>query len=228
MVNEEGKNHSFWVKDLSRLSRFIDDLIIIDNSPAAYIYQKENGMPIHSWTGEDNDFELYLYLNMFKMIAKFEIDLKYVLLNVVKDDLTVDHNKFAEIVNSSINKVDFAKKTKEYRKAHELSKSPNKINIHHNPDSGDGIRLQTCQIQTDYFHMDETDSDSSDEIDFDSIDINLQPQSRCKSNVLNKFENSSEIKNLSTNRLCDHFVQRRKRKKMQSIKVPKIMLSKLN
>lgn len=102
IFSEEARPSSFWVKDMSRLSRYIDDVIIIDNSPSTYIYQKENGMPIQSWTGEQTDSELYQYLNVLKMIAKFDIDIKYTLLNIVKEDLTIDHDKFADIVNSAI------------------------------------------------------------------------------------------------------------------------------
>ena len=55
IVEGSGNKNSFWVKDLSRLSRYIDDILIIDNSRSAYIYHKENGMPILSWTGDDSD-----------------------------------------------------------------------------------------------------------------------------------------------------------------------------
>ena len=114
----------YWVKDLSRLSRFIDDVLILDNSPSAYIYQKENALPVKSWTGQVDDWELYLFINMLKMIAKFGIDFKYVILNVVNSDFSLNHDKFGEIVNSAISKPEYASKTKDYRRAHEASKSP--------------------------------------------------------------------------------------------------------
>lgn len=116
-------------------------MIIIDNSPSAFIYQKENGLPIKTWTGDKTDCELYLYINMLKMTAKFDLDLKYVIFNVVKDDLTVDHEKFAEIVNSAINKPDYAKRTRDYRRAH-YSRSPSK---------GRKPFLETRQEDEDYF-----------------------------------------------------------------------------
>lgn len=130
VIKEDGSKTAFYVKDLSRLSRFIDDIIILDNSPYAYIYQKENGLPIKSWIGEEGDSELFKYINMLKMIAKFGIDFKYTLLNIVKDDLTLDHDKFAEIINSAIAKPSYARKTKDYRNSY-FSKSPtkNKLSI---------------------------------------------------------------------------------------------------
>ena len=108
-INANGDPTSYWVKDLSRLSRFIDDIIILDNSPSAYIYQKENALPVKSWTGQPDDCELYLLASLLKMVAKFGLDFKYVLLNVVGSDLSVDHDKFGEIVNSAISKSVFFK-----------------------------------------------------------------------------------------------------------------------
>lgn len=47
-----------WVKDLSRLNRKLERLIIIDNSPTAYLFQPSNAIPISSWFDEKNDHEL--------------------------------------------------------------------------------------------------------------------------------------------------------------------------
>jgi RNA polymerase II subunit A small phosphatase-like protein len=41
-------NNAF-VKDLTRLGRGMKDVIILDNSPIAYMFQPENAMPILSW-----------------------------------------------------------------------------------------------------------------------------------------------------------------------------------
>lgn len=39
----------YYVKDLSELNRDMKDVIIIDNSPIAYLFQPENALPITSW-----------------------------------------------------------------------------------------------------------------------------------------------------------------------------------
>lgn len=158
----EHRNASYWVKDLSRLSRFIDDIVIVDNSPAAYIYQKENALPISSWTGGKDDCELYKYINMLKMMAKFEIDIKYVVLNIVNDDFSLNHDKFAEIINSAISKPNFSLKTKDYRKAHELSKSPaRRKHCLLFTRNAENAMFQTISINTQANHLTtENDSDS--------------------------------------------------------------------
>ena len=45
-------------QDLSRLGRELRRCIIIDNSPASYIFQPENALPISSWLDNPNDLEL--------------------------------------------------------------------------------------------------------------------------------------------------------------------------
>eukprot|EP01137_Pigoraptor_chileana_P026270 Opistho-2@96986 len=47
-----------FVKDLSRLGRDLRHVIIIDNSPASYIFHPENAIPIGSWFDDVNDKEL--------------------------------------------------------------------------------------------------------------------------------------------------------------------------
>lgn len=65
-----------YVKDLGQLGREIKDTIIIDNSPASYVFHPANAIPISSWFNDLHDTEL------FELIPFLE-DLKSV------DDVTV-------------------------------------------------------------------------------------------------------------------------------------------
>ncbi|CAG8674523.1 12493_t:CDS:2 [Funneliformis caledonium] len=47
-----------YVKDLSQLGRELRDTIIIDNSPASYIFHQNNAVPISSWFNDPHDTEL--------------------------------------------------------------------------------------------------------------------------------------------------------------------------
>lgn len=49
--------HPFF-QDLSQLGRPIADTIIIDNSPASYIFHPNNAVPISSWFNDPHDTEL--------------------------------------------------------------------------------------------------------------------------------------------------------------------------
>ena len=58
-------NGSF-VKDLSRLNRSLDKVMIIDNSSVAYLLQPYNAMPISSWFDDPTDNELFIILEKLK------------------------------------------------------------------------------------------------------------------------------------------------------------------
>jgi len=47
-----------YVKDLSQLGRPIADTIILDNSPASYIFHPHNAVPVSSWFNDPHDVEL--------------------------------------------------------------------------------------------------------------------------------------------------------------------------
>jgi len=59
LFREACRNHKGnYVKDLSRLGRDLKGTIIIDNSPASYMFHPENAVPIDSWFDDETDTEL--------------------------------------------------------------------------------------------------------------------------------------------------------------------------
>lgn len=47
-----------YVKDLSQLGRELGQVIILDNSPASYIFHTANAVPVSSWFNDLHDSEL--------------------------------------------------------------------------------------------------------------------------------------------------------------------------
>ena len=45
-------------QDLSQLGRPVSDTIILDNSPASYIFHPNNAVPVSSWFNDPHDTEL--------------------------------------------------------------------------------------------------------------------------------------------------------------------------
>ncbi|CAG5126003.1 unnamed protein product [Candidula unifasciata] len=58
-----------YVKDLSRLGRDLNQVVIIDNSPASYIFHPENAVAVSSWFDEMNDSELLDLIPFFERLA---------------------------------------------------------------------------------------------------------------------------------------------------------------
>uniref|UniRef100_A0A674B906 Mitochondrial import inner membrane translocase subunit TIM50 n=1 Tax=Salmo trutta TaxID=8032 RepID=A0A674B906_SALTR len=61
-----------YVKDLSRLGRELSNVIILDNSPASYIFHPENAVPVQSWFDDLSDTELQDLLPFFEGLSREE------------------------------------------------------------------------------------------------------------------------------------------------------------
>uniref|UniRef100_A0A4W5LNZ7 protein-serine/threonine phosphatase n=1 Tax=Hucho hucho TaxID=62062 RepID=A0A4W5LNZ7_9TELE len=61
-----------YVKDLSRLGRQLNKTLILDNSPASYIFHPENAVPVVSWFDDLEDTELLSLLPVFEELSEAE------------------------------------------------------------------------------------------------------------------------------------------------------------
>lgn len=59
---------------MTRLGRDLRDIIILDNSPSAYMFQPENGMPILSWYEDKSDTKLMDLVPCLKLLSQRTID----------------------------------------------------------------------------------------------------------------------------------------------------------
>lgn len=72
-----------YVKDLTRLGRPIEDVIIIDNSPNSYLFQPQNALPCVSWYDNMNDTELDSFIPILLKIARFTGDVRRLLRKIM-------------------------------------------------------------------------------------------------------------------------------------------------
>lgn len=61
-----------YVKDLSKLGRDLPQVIIVDNSPASYIFHPENAVPVASWFEDMNDRELLDLIPFLEQLSKVD------------------------------------------------------------------------------------------------------------------------------------------------------------
>ena len=63
-----------FIKNLSQVGRPLEDIIIIDNSPASYIFHPDHSIPISSWFSDSHDNELLDLLPFLEDLAKPNVD----------------------------------------------------------------------------------------------------------------------------------------------------------
>jgi RNA polymerase II subunit A small phosphatase-like protein len=61
-----------FVKDLSKLGREMKNVIIIDNSPASYLFHPHHAVPIDSWFDDMNDTELLDLISFLEDLSKVD------------------------------------------------------------------------------------------------------------------------------------------------------------
>lgn len=61
-----------YVKDLNKLGRDLQKVIIVDNSPASYIFHPDNAVPVASWFDDMTDSELLDLIPFFEKLSKVD------------------------------------------------------------------------------------------------------------------------------------------------------------
>ena len=61
--------NGIYIKDLKKCNRNLKDLIIVDNSPIAYTFDSENGLPIKTWIEDPDDRELMKLVPILEFLA---------------------------------------------------------------------------------------------------------------------------------------------------------------
>ncbi|XP_060535524.1 carboxy-terminal domain RNA polymerase II polypeptide A small phosphatase 1-like [Cylas formicarius] len=61
-----------YVKDLNKLGRDLQQIVIVDNSPASYIFHPDNAVPVASWFDDANDKELLDLVPFFEKLSKMD------------------------------------------------------------------------------------------------------------------------------------------------------------
>ena len=73
------------MKDLTRLGRAMTDVIIVDNSPIAFLFQPENAIPCTSWYDDMSDKELARIATILEKLA-YEEDVRKIIRKIIKNN----------------------------------------------------------------------------------------------------------------------------------------------
>ena len=87
-----------FTKDLKKLDRDMNYLIIIDNNPKSYILNKENGIPIKTWVEDINDRELYKLIPYLLFLGNENVKDVRPFLKQVNSGNALNYDKFDKII----------------------------------------------------------------------------------------------------------------------------------
>ena len=94
-ILSEGK----YIKDLSLLKIKLNDVIILDNNPISYKFNKKNGIPIKSWHIDKNDNELLKILPLLEFLSNVDDVRKYIPYIIENDE--INYNKISSLISTS-------------------------------------------------------------------------------------------------------------------------------
>ena len=80
-----------YLKELKKLNRKMKGVIIVDNNPNSFIFDRENGLPIKSYYGDKGDKELLQIAYILDKIEKFD-DVRPLLREIV-DGNVIDYDR---------------------------------------------------------------------------------------------------------------------------------------
>jgi len=98
--------NGIYIKELKRLNRDLKDVIIVDNSPLAFAFDTENGLPINSWYEDKTDNELEHISILLEFLSKVDDVREYIELFVENNEIKYEQSiKFINSINNNIEKI---------------------------------------------------------------------------------------------------------------------------
>ena len=82
--------NGIYIKELKKLDRDLSDIIILDNSPLAYSFDNDNGLPIKAWYEDRNDNELDKIYTILEFLSKVKDVRNYIKKFVNNNEIDYD------------------------------------------------------------------------------------------------------------------------------------------
>ena len=136
--------NSSFVKDLKKLGRDLKDVIIVDNSPMAYLLNSDNGLPILTWFDDKNDKELFKIIPILDFLSLVPDVRDYIHKIVINNEISYD---IAKKVVKEFN--DKYRKAKDEKETKVLDRKVNNSSIEENIEISDGSDNNLAVINQD-------------------------------------------------------------------------------
>ena len=108
--------NGIYVKELKKLNRDLNDLIILDNSPMAFSFDNDNGLPIKAWYEDKADKELNKIFKILEFLSKVKDVRNFIKKFVDNNEINYDAaNEIIKIHNVTIKDLISTKYNKEFK-----------------------------------------------------------------------------------------------------------------
>ena len=121
-ITKDGK----YIKNLNNLNFNLKDVILLDNNPISYSYNKANGIPIKSWHNDKNDKELIKIGNFLTFISSVN-DVRNYIQRIVEND-EINYYKINIMITQQINLNNNQKEVNNYIKNKKIRKNNSNFN----------------------------------------------------------------------------------------------------
>ena len=92
-------DNGLFIKDLNRLGRNLKDIIIIDNNPVSFTFNKANGLPILTWHSIKTDNELIKLIPLLTFLSNVD-DIRPI-INKVVNGYYVNYKEVNKIISNN-------------------------------------------------------------------------------------------------------------------------------
>ena len=207
--------NNIYIKDLKKLGRDLKDVIIIDNSPKSYKYNKENGIPISTWFDDENDRELYNITQILEFLSDVDDVRVFIPKFVIGDEISylassdiIRKFKNKNFKNNNMSAINFHPFINDSNSIMNNTYQLTNINSHSIMEEKE-INNETDKIEkdimniTENFHNDTMLNENINKTDFDinikiNEDLNLLTNENIENIVETKENNDNENKDNKT------------------------------
>ena len=199
-VNTSG----LYIKNLRKVGRDMKNMIILDNNPISYVFNKENGVPIPTWKSDRNDKELLKIMPFLEYLSKVD-DVRNIVKQVVKNN-SIDYNEVNKLIQSDNSSSNSNKNYNKHRGDGSYNNSNNikdtsklkRQDVHNRQHSNNSNSNSNNASLKSHSHNKESKSHTTQ----NSNNININIVNQFVSNVyLNENNNNSNHKEHSNNNI---------------------------
>ena len=155
--------NGIYIKDLKRCNRSLKDLIIVDNSPIAYTFDSDNGLPIKTWIEDPDDNELMKLVPILEFLSKTKDVRKFIDQFVYNNKILYDEAmgiiKMKELIDLKNNN----------NKNNNKNKKNNNNNLKEQFDLDDNFIHNLRLLNKDNFNLDDDSSLKEEEKEENNI-----------------------------------------------------------